>query len=379
MESIAMSRVALPVVALLVALVAALPVAAPALPVAAPQEVQDEAPVDAPPAEADSLQRLQQENDSLRAALDEATTSTLEATGEAVQSIGLRSMVAVLVLMLTFFLIRGVGFVLESLAERNAHQRLFFKRLLPILRIAIWALAIYVVLGVIFNLSTTNLITAAAAVGLAVGFAAQDILKNIFGGLVIVFDQPFQVGDKISVGGTYGEVVSIGLRSTRITTPDDNLVSVPNAQVVDGQVSNANAGALDCQVVTDLYLPGWVDETRAKQIAYEAAASSPYAYLEKPIVVIVKDEFKETFVTHLKVKAYVLDTRYEFLLVSDITERARRAFREAGLLKPMHGARAYLDLSGLAHPEAGNGHTVHPAAASGDDEAAPPHSADSPS
>jgi small-conductance mechanosensitive channel len=319
----------------------------------------------------DSLRALQQENDSLHAALD-AETGGLEITGEAVQSIGLHSMLAVLVLVLTFFLVRGVGFVLESLAERSAHRRLFFKRLLPILRITIWIVAVYVVLGVIFNLSTDNLITAAAAIGLAVGFAAQDILKNIFGGLVIVFDQPFQVGDKISVAGTYGEVVSIGLRSTRITTPDDNLVSVPNAQVVDGQVSNANAGALDCQVVTDLYLPGWVDEAQAKQIAYEAAASSKYAYLDKPIVVLVKDEFKETFITHLKVKTYVLDTRYEFLLASDITERARRAFREAGLLKPLHGTRAYVDLTGLPYTEA-NGH-----ATPGDRDATPPsHSADS--
>lgn len=369
-----MSRVALPVVALVITLLAMLPVAAPAPAVSAPQQAEADTP-----APADSLQRLQQDNDSLRAALDDAATSRLEATGEAVQSIGLRSIMAVLVLVLTFFLVRGVGYVLESLAERNAHRRLFFKRLLPILRIATWALAIYVVLGGIFNLSTTNLITAAAAIGLAVGFAAQDILKNIFGGLVIVFDQPFQVGDKISVGGTYGEVVSIGLRSTRITTPDDNLVSVPNAQVVDGQVSNANAGALDCQVVTDLYLPGWVDETRAKQIAYDAAASSPYAYLEKPIVVIVKDEFKETFVTHLKVKAYVLDTRYEFLLASDITERARRAFREAGLLTPMHGARAYVDLTGMPDPKTGNGYTARPAPLSDDDETTPPQSADSPS
>ena len=333
-------------------------------------------PIPTPQSAENSLQTLQQENDSLRAALDAAEESSLEATSEAVQSIGLHSILAVLVLVLTFFLVRGVAFVLESLAERSAHRRLFFKRLLPILRITIWVFAIYVVLGVIFNLSTSNLITAAAAIGLAVGFAAQDILKNIFGGLVIVFDQPFQVGDKISVGGTYGEVISIGLRSTRITTPDDNLVSVPNAQIVDGQVSNANAGALDCQVVTDLYLPGWVNETQAKQIAYEAAASSKYAYLDKPIVVLVKDEFKETFITHLKVKAYVLDTRYEFLLASDITERARRAFRDAGLLKPMHGTRAYVDLTGLPYTEA-NGHSAPPAAS--DDRDAPPssHSADS--
>jgi len=169
-----------------------------------------------------------------------------------------------------------------------------------------------------------------------VGLAGQDLLKNLFGGLILVFDQPFQVGDKIRVGGTYGEVVSIGLRSTRIVTPDDSRVSVPNAQVVDQQVSNANTGELNCQVVTDLYLPGWADEAKAKRIAFDAAGSSKYVYLNKPIVVLVSDVFKETFLTQIRVKAYVMDPRLEFLFQSDVTERARAGFREAGLLKPEH-------------------------------------------
>jgi small-conductance mechanosensitive channel len=168
----------------------------------------------------------------------------------------------------------------------------------------------------------------------ALGIAAQDILKNVFGGLIVLFDQPFQVGDKIKVGGSYGEVVAIGLRSTRIVTPDDNLVTVPNAQVVEGQVANANAGELNCQVVTDLWLPGWVDEAAAKEIAFEAASSSKYVFLNKPIVVLVQDQFDHLFLTHLKVKAYVLDPRYEFLFMSDVTERARAGFRAAGLLPP---------------------------------------------
>jgi hypothetical protein len=87
-----------------------------------------------------------------------------------------------------------------------------------------------------------------------------------------------------------------------------------------------------------------VDESQAKKIAFDAAASSKYVYLNKPIVVLVKDEFDETFLTHLKVKAYVLDPRYEFLFMSDVTERARKGFRRAGLLGPMHGVRAYVDL-----------------------------------
>jgi small-conductance mechanosensitive channel len=310
------------------------------------------------------VQTLEEENDSLRIALRtlielsrlnanqglsaDSTASDpeeiIQVDGERVRNWGLRTLVAVLLLAATGLVVRALAWVLEKLAERSAKRRLVLKRLIPILRIFIWAFAAFFIVRVIFSVGGQELLAAGAAVGVAVGFAAQDILKNVFGGLIVLFDQPFQVGDKVSVGGTYGEVVNIGLRSTRIVTPDDNLVTVPNAQVVDGQVANANAGELNCQVVTDLYLPGWVDEVESKKIAFDAAASSKYVYLNKPIVVLVKDKFEDTFLTHLKVKAYVLDPRYEFLFMSDVTERARKGFRKAGLLGPMHGVRAYVDL-----------------------------------
>ena len=304
--------------------------------------------------------------------------SALEEAGETARSYGYRFAGAVLVFLLTFFAIKGVVYVLETLSERSAERRLLYKRIVPIARIVMWALALYIVLRGIFNVDGRSLLAAATAIGVAVGFAAQDILKNIFGGLVIIFDTPFQVGDKISVGGTYGEVIAIGLRSTRIVTPDDNLVSVPNAQIVDGQVSNANAGALDCQVVTDLYLPGWVDEEKAKSIAYDAAASSKYTYLKKPIAVIVKDEFDDGHVVHLKVKAYVLDARFEFLLASDVTERARRAFRAQGLLLP--ATRSFIDLPASPQPPEGTGNVSGDAGppASGADPSAPDVAASGP-
>ena len=103
-------------------------------------------------------------------------------------------------------------------------------------------------------------------------------------------------------------------------------------------MSNANAGALDCQVVTHLYLPGWVDVMKAKSIAHAAAANSKYVYLDKPIVVIIKDEFKETFLTHMMVKAYVIDTRYESAFVSDVTEAAKSEFLRHNMLWPIWGA-----------------------------------------
>jgi small-conductance mechanosensitive channel len=300
--------------------------------------------------------------DSTRSAADSALSradsvaltggAILEQAKQSVRSYGLRIFWAIVVFAIAMLIVRVFVYALDTLAERSAERRLFFKRLVPIARILIWAATVFFVIKFVFDIDAQGLFAATAALGVAIGFAAQDLLKNIFGGLVIIFDQPFQVGDKIAVGSNYGEVTSIGLWSTRIVTPDDSMVTVPNAQVVAAQVSNANTGALDCQVVTDLYLPGWADEAKAKQIAYQAAASSKFVYLQKPIVVLVKDEFRETFITHLKVKAYVLDARYEFAFMSDVTERARAEFRRQGVVAPMHGARAYVDLTpmGEARP-----------------------------
>ncbi|MEL7449708.1 MAG: mechanosensitive ion channel domain-containing protein [Pseudomonadota bacterium] len=257
---------------------------------------------------------------------------TLAKATQKAKSYGMRVFWAVIVMVFAYQLIKGVIYILDRLAERHANRRLAYKRLVPIVRLVLWTFTLFLVVRVVLQIDNQGLVAAAAAIGVAVGLAAQGILKNIFGGLVIVADSPFQVGDKIEVAGTYGEVISIGLRSTRIQTPDDNMVSVPNAQIIDSQVSNANAGELNCQVVTDLYLPGSADEKIAKRIAYQAAASSRYTFLGKPIVVIVKDEYDYAHILHLKIKAYVLDTRYEFLLMSDITERARAEFRRVGLL-----------------------------------------------
>lgn len=262
---------------------------------------------------------------------DDAAGIDLDEARDEVTGLGYGIFWSIVVLVFFHFAIRAVIWVLEALSERSVARRLTFKWLIPITRMLLWAIAGYLIVSTIFRIDAQGILAASAALGLALGIAAQDLLKNVFGGLIVVFDQPFQVGDKISVGDTYGEVVSIGLRSTRIATADDDLVSVPNAQVVEEQVANANAGQLNCQVVTNLHLPGGVDERKARDIAFEAAVTSKYVFLEKPVQVFVEDEFRTTFVTRVRVRAYVLDPRFEFLLRSDITERAREGFRAAGL------------------------------------------------
>ena len=175
---------------------------------------------------------------------DTAVTAapTLEEATDDVRSLGVKIFWSLVVLLIFGVLIRLVIWVLETLAERTVARRLSFKWLIPITRMALWGIAGYLIVLNVFRVDAQGILAASAALGVAVGIAAQDLLKNVLGGLIVVFDQPFQVGDKIRVGASYGEVVSIGLRSTRVVTADDDLVSIPNSQVVGEQVLNSNAG-----------------------------------------------------------------------------------------------------------------------------------------
>ena len=223
--------------------------------------------------------------------------------------------------------------LLETVAERRTNWRLGIKAAIPIVRISAWTAVLYLIIARIFAPPIETLLALTASAGIAVGFAAQDILKNIFGGITILFDHPFQVGDKIQVKEHYGEVVSIGLRTVRIVTADDSLVSIPNAELVNQSVSNANSGENNCQVVAEFYLPPGVDVERVKAIAYRAAAVSKYVYLKKPIAVVMKNVIEEgRSLYKLRLKAYVLDLRYEFPFQSDMTEVFLTTLLEEGLV-----------------------------------------------
>ena len=220
-------------------------------------------------------------------------------------------------------------FFLDLFAERGARYR-FLKKGIPVVRIAIWTVATYIIVRWVFAPNRETIFAVLTASGVAIGFAAQDILKNIFGGVMIVFDRPFQVGDKVRVGNYYGEVVNIGLRTTRLVTSDDNTITVPNAEMVNTAIANANSGSLDCQVVTPVVLPPGTDIAEAKRIAWEAAATSRFVYLKKPVSVLVEDAPSDHHLrTRLKIKAYVLDTRYEFAFQSDVAETVKRALGES--------------------------------------------------
>jgi len=239
---------------------------------------------------------------------------------------------ALIIVAVVWLVLKTIQYLANGLANRFSRYRIQITGAVPLLRIVIWAATVYVVIVKVFNPPQQTLLAMLASTGLAVGLAAQDVIRNVISGALILFEQPFRVGDMVNIDGHYGEVQAIGLRSIRLRTFDDNTVTVPNATVTGQSISNANSGALNEMVVMNFLLPATVDIKAVKELAWEAAACSPYSYLRKPIVVLVEDVFNRTFLNRFTVKAYVLDVRFERKFASDVLERVKKALLERHIL-----------------------------------------------
>ena len=107
-------------------------------------------------------------------------------------------------------------------------------------RIAKVLLACIGLIGVLraLGFNVTTLLAGLGVGGIAVALAAQKTLENFFGGLALMADKPVKIGDSCNFGNKTGQVEDIGLRSTRIRTPDRTLISVPNGEFSNAQIEN---------------------------------------------------------------------------------------------------------------------------------------------
>jgi small-conductance mechanosensitive channel len=240
---------------------------------------------------------------------------------------------AVAVFIGAYVLVRVITFLLSAAADRSPTRRITIKMFGPILKLVVYAGAVYVVFVPLLELTAAQVLAVSGLIGAAIGFGLKDLFAGIVGGLVIIFEKPYQVGDKVRVGDDYGEVTAIGLRSTTLQTPDDTAIVVPNDALFTSNVANANSGAPEMMVVVDLAVAPGADIDSAKAIVEDAIVTSPYVYVDKnrPVAVRVRDE---EYYRTIRGKAYVADLRDEMAFASDVTERSLEAFEKRGIETP---------------------------------------------
>ena len=270
---------------------------------------------------------------SARSAAKDAANETAEQTKDIVSKITTGKVAqAFLVMIATYLILKLLDRLVIWLSERIAKGwRLRVKQFLPFLRMVLLTAVTVFLMNLFLNLSKENILAVTGTIAVALGFAFKDFASSIIAGIVGLFESPYGVGDRIKIGDYYGEVISYGLRSVQIQTPDDNIITIPHNKIWTEAVSNANAGALEAQVVTEFYFAHDVDINLAKKILYRVAQTSKYTSLKLPIVVVMEEK---PWGTVFKLKAYPLDARDEFIYKTDLITRAKQTFAKHKLTYP---------------------------------------------
>lgn len=244
-------------------------------------------------------------------------------------------MEAALIILLAWMLLRFVDRIVESLGQSAAERRLSLQRLNAFFHFFVYILTVVLVVMLSFEFSPQVLALIGGTIVVAVGFATRDLLASIVAGILIIVDRPFQIGDRVRFGGEYGDIKSIGLRSVKLTTLDDSTVTIPNNLFLSEVAASSNSGALEMQTVVEFYIGVDQDVQRARELVREAAATSRYIYLPNPIVVLASQyPMERTIAMRLRLKAYVLDIKYENDFETDVTLRVQGAFADVGIQPP---------------------------------------------
>jgi small-conductance mechanosensitive channel len=244
-------------------------------------------------------------------------------------------LLALFVIVGAMLLLRVVSNISARLSARFAHKRPTIQKTESITRFAIYTITVAICVALSIRLDATALAVIGGTLALAMGFALRDIVAAFIAGITIMFDRPFQVGDRVTYAGEYGDIVKIGLRSVRMNTLDHNVVTIPNNKILTDVTSSGNYGALEMQVPMDFYIGVDQDTSLAVNLIREACLTSPYLYLDEPVPVLAKQVIVQDYIAvQLKARPYVFDCRYEKPFETDVHFRVLQAFREHGIAPP---------------------------------------------
>jgi len=240
-----------------------------------------------------------------------------------------------LALAITWFVVRTFTGTLHQLGNRFTDKRVLLNQVSTIGRFLLYLVGIVLATTLSVNLSEQVVLALTGAAAVTVGLSLKDIASSVLAGVIIIIDRPFQVGDRVSFDGAYGEISAIGLRSVRLVTLDDSVVTIPNNKFLTDVVTSGNWGALDMMIQMDFFVGLDQDATLARQLVEEALVTNRYVYPHKPWVVLMNQVLEPPYLAvRLRAKAYVLDVQYEKDFETDVTERVLAAFRKHGILPP---------------------------------------------
>ncbi|TKF79222.1 mechanosensitive ion channel [Vibrio kanaloae] len=249
---------------------------------------------------------------------------------------------SMIVIAAMWLLLKFINSLVTSFGSQFVQYRMLLQKLQSFTQFFIYVSTGLIVSMMSFRINDQILALIGGTLAVSVGFALKDLAASFIAGITVMIDRPFQVGDRVTFEGNYGDIITIGLRSVRMRTLNDDIITIPNNKFLNEVTTSGNYGALDMQVVIPFYVGMNEDITLARDLIQEAASSSRYIHLPKPVTVLVKQTITDNYLAiQLTCKAYVVDTAYEKLFETDITLRVMKEFKKHNINPPQISVAAH--------------------------------------
>ena len=235
--------------------------------------------------------------------------------------------------------ILGIGFKFAEKTKSTLDDELMplFQKLSNII---VYFIGIMLLLKM-WSIDITPLLASAGIMGFVIAFAAQDTLSHLFGGVSIYFDKPFRVGDRIQLeSGEIGDVLEIGIRSTRIKTFDETVVILPNSKIANSKIINYNQPASKIKEKIKIGVAYGSDIDKVKKILLDIAENTE-GVEKDPAPSVYFTEFLD-FALEFVIVTWVDSPREKFAVKTKINEEIYRKFNKEGVQIPYPTQDVYM-------------------------------------
>lgn len=195
--------------------------------------------------------------------------------------------------------------------------------------------AVVIILAVIFicaswHLDISPLLATAGIAGIALSFAVKDSLANIFGGIQLVIDKTFKVGDKVALeSGEMGTILDIGLRSTKLKTFDNEVIYIPNGALANSKIKNFTVPDLSVRVNVAFGVEYGSDTDKVREVVLDAVKEVE-GVLEYPAPVVQFLNMSDSSLDFVA-RAWVGDYSKAYRAKLNITDSIYKALNKAGI------------------------------------------------
>jgi len=242
---------------------------------------------------------------------------------------GINIGLALVLLIFGFWLARRMQNSFEGLLRKREMDEVLVDFLGNVVRWIVVVLTIVAALDKV-GVPPTSLLAAVGAAGLAIGLAMKDSLSNFAAGVIMAIFRPFTKGDFVEAAGTSGTVDEIMLVSTRIITPDNKVITVPNGLIWNDSI--VNYSAMDTRRIDMTFGVGYDDDLKTASEILAAVCAEHPKVLEEPAPVVMITNLGDSSVDFW-VRPWVESADY-WKVRAEIMETAKARLEDAGLSIP---------------------------------------------